>query len=260
MISKPFLGLDCANKTLAWSHVIIDLNIIQKLEILTNYMLKLLNDSCGFDVIGDLQPKQKDVFRQVLREQMISIDAWLDQLQVAMSGFITYNSLGVKDVLNGKKVKDVSEVNRTKMLWEFLTTKLPAESLEPDITVVIERQNKIANITNAQSTAVSHQLMFYYVNNNPVFIDPKNKNKLVLGPGLTLERFIAEEMPKRKNPQDAKYSARKKHAKFNWLFMLDSFGLNHVLKGIPKPCYDDVADSTMEIFAYLQSNKLLVNY
>lgn len=252
-----FLGWDCANKTLAWSHIKIDLHILSKLEAETMQMLAQINDWCGFNVLKDFDKPMADKFHEFMINHVMAINEWLDRLQKIMDGFIYYNSIGVADVLAGRKVKDVTEIDRVKLLKNYLTTKHPAENLEPGITVIIERQNKIASITNAQSTAVSYQLAFYYAENNPIFIDPKNKGKLVLGPGLILERFIAEEIPKYKDIRAAKYSARKKHAKANLLYLLDAFGQRNVLDGISKSLYDDAADSTMEILAYVQINGLL---
>ncbi len=47
------------------------------------------------------------------------------------------------------------------------------------------------------------------------------------------------------------YLANKNHTKYNFLYFLKSFNLMHLIKNIKKKNYDDIADSFMQIIAYV---------
>jgi hypothetical protein len=123
--------------------------------------------------------------------------------------------------------------------------------------VIIEHQpSKIGTKTNNKSTAVGHQLMFYYITRNPILIHPKLKNDITLCAELEYEKFYIAAMAKNKSRKDAIYSARKLHSKSSLLHLCKIFHLENILVGISKSCLDDLADSVMQIFAYLCENKL----
>jgi hypothetical protein len=105
-------------------------------------------------------------------------------------------------------------------------------------------------------------LAYHYVSYNPIFVDPKLKNKICFAPQLKYELFLEREMAKlegKKNPRPeaARYAARKKHSKANMLHFLTVFGRLDVIAGISRAVLDDLADSFMEILAWLVGQRLL---
>lgn len=236
-----FLGWDCANKSLAWSHVTVDTNIFYKLAVLLPDLVDAtakLCDQCDDNSV----------------ELCIGV---IGRFRSIMHGFLRYHSADVVDLLCGQKLEDVGEIDRTRALCDFLP------SIDIDITtthVIIERQNNIGKMVNRPSTAVSAQLAFYYTMQGCEcsYIDPKLKNQLVLSPGLCVNDFIQRELAKNnKCLTSVKYNARKKHAKASFTYMLDVFGQSHVYERVPKTYHDDLADSTMEIIAYVKKEGLI---
>jgi hypothetical protein len=79
--------------------------------------------------------------------------------------FITYHSAGAVDVLDGRKVSDCNEIERTCALYKFLVNS-PNVSLPNillidrdgyDTNVIIEHQpSKVGSKTNNKSTMVGH--------------------------------------------------------------------------------------------------------
>lgn len=232
--SADFLGWDCANKSLAWTYITINLNIIKELHAESENIMKALS---GNNLIVDLG--------NVIRE-----------LNRILDTFITFKSTGVVDILDGRKVKDVNDVDRSRALYNFIQSK--ELNVDASTIVIIERQNKIGNITNSSSVMISSQLVYNYITSKVVLINPKLKNKITMGQGLALDDFINVEIPRRKSLNDAKYVARKKHSKENYLRFLTIFGLLDKIKHIRKIYLDDVADSAMEIFAYIRENNLMI--
>lgn len=232
--SVDFLGWDCANKSLAWTYITINLNIIKELHAESENIMKALS---GNNLVVDLG--------NVIRE-----------LNRILDTFITFKSTGVVDILDGRKVKDVNDVDRSRALYNFIQSK--ELNVDASTIVIIERQNKIGNITNSSSVMISSQLVYNYITSKVVLINPKLKNKITMGQGLALDDFINVEIPRRKSLNDAKYVARKKHSKENYLRFLTIFGLLDKIKHIRKIYLDDVADSAMEIFAYIRENNLMI--
>lgn len=234
MYLKPnysdFLGWDCAHKSLAQTHVSINIAIIRNLYDVSIGLLS--ND---IEVIFDT----------------------LNTMDKMLSDFMIYKSVSVCDVLCGLNMKDVSEVDRCHAIHKYLIS-MPA--VDPAATVIIERQNKVGVVVNVPAIMVSSQLMYFYISKGikTSLINPKSKNKLTLGPGLSLKELEDIELPRHKTPRGAKYAARKNHTKLNFTHLLTIFGQLNVIKGIKKTYLDDVSDSAMEIFAYINENNIWI--
>ncbi len=247
---QRFLGWDCANKTLGWSCIDMDLHICEKMRILCLDLGLMLSR----------WPDLKKAFSdENFLEELVG---YLDIILYFYSKFITYLDGGVIDVLDGKRVKDVDKITRAKLLHKHLVAStVNASDLPTDAHVIIEHQNKIGKITNEQSTAVSNQLVFYYINHKVDFINPKLKNNIALSTDLTFERFLSDELGKTRKTTDlsgAKYTARKRHAKANFLYLIKIFNCEHIIIGVKSSVLDDMADSTMEILAYALNKKLFM--
>lgn len=206
------LSFDCANKSLAYFSAEFDPLYIAKYKQLRN---------------------------NVLRENA-PIEATAKLLLFLSSQFAENIKCGVVDVLDGKKVADTELIHRTKCLKKKLdeiVSIMPA----PDL-VLIEAQppNK-----NHKSSIVQDQLCMYFIDRNIecVLMDPRVKNKYSFDSSLHHDVFIC------KNP--TLYAANKNHSKHNFLKFIKVFNMEYVLDGVKKENIDDLADSFMQIFAYL---------
>lgn len=242
-MSKEFLSWDCANRTLAWSLFTIDTHIYSKLSILADDIALLC---AGKDLSAALLNTE-------FVEDLLFIIGYANMF---LREFVVYKSLGVRDILKGKKVDETGAIERTCCLHSFLISMDELSPVSNYNAVIIEHQpNKIGAKTNTLSTAVGSQLAFYYVDCNPVLISPKLKNNITFRSDLTYDAFLQRELPKHKSFRDARYKAAKCHSRDNFIYFLSVFGLMHLIKDIPRAVMDDVADSTMQVFAYLRENK-----
>lgn len=148
-------------------------------------------------------------------------------------------------------------------------------------TVYIEEQPmKLSSgfNTDHKAEAVSYQLAFYFAQCNTEFVDAGLKNKIAFHDDLRYERLLDIELEKVKGKliavksgdnsapktsvaakkilKSARYTARKKHSKLNFLHFMKVFGFEHLLKGISATVYDDIADSFMMILARLSEDKI----
>ena len=254
---ERFLGWDCANKTLAWSHLDIDTTISDKLKHLYDD-LKTFSDRANGNMSSFLENADN-------ASELLGI---LNMGLIVTGGFIKYHSCNVVDFLNGEKVSNVSEVNRLKKLRDFLTNSkdISVESINSlndgiKTQAIIESQPHTINST---STSVSVGLVFYYADFNPEFISPKLKNNIALSDDLEFAKYLKYEIdnytakkgcPDKQKIKRLAYTARKKHSKDNFLHLIKVFGIEDIIKGIPKGCLDDLADSTMQILAKLVRDK-----
>lgn len=220
---------------------------------------------------------------------------YIDIMDYFTSQFIIYESAGVSDVLEGSRVADTTEIARTRCLRDYLKREHNTVDLCPSTRVIIEHQPvKIGSKTNNKSTTVSHQLAFYYIDHNPVFVEPKLKNTIAIRVGLEYATMFASELervrvrdcardcarvcasvctsvctrvcasdqPEEPKPikkhKDLKYRVNKMHSKANFIHLVTTFGCEHVIDNVYTSDLDDLADSTMQIFAYLIKNKLFI--
>lgn len=269
-MSKKFLGWDCANKTLAWSHVIIDTNIYKKINMLIEELVDCIDTHLGtgfFDSIRKgLTEDQRELFALVMEDPCFISDIKFifESILYFTDNFITYLSAGVVDTLNGKKVKDTSIVERGLKLHKWIESSVISTSellltdadLLPTKVIIEQQPIKIGLKTNTTSKPIESQLIFYYHEYQPELISPKLKNKITLSGDHHFPDYVQVELDKGKSKKDANYSARKLHSKESMLYLFSVFNLDWVLVDIPTGCLDDFADSIMEILAYLIENEL----
>ncbi len=254
---RKFIGWDCANKTLAWSYISVDTEILVKISTLIREMHRVINVYESWDSLTGATPQDRN------NTFISSMQGLQHAMLTTIQGFIIYHSYGVTDVLKGRKLADVSPVERTKALWSFLSTHPTIGHVAPDTTSIIEYQppkvgSAMSAKTNVAASAVSHQLMFYYVNYNPILVDPKLKNTIACSSTMTYESYLAAEMIKRKSPREARYAARKIHSKENFIYLCTMLGLQHIIKSVKASQLDDLADSTMQVVAHLVSTGAIV--
>lgn len=224
--SKRFLSWDCANKTLAWAYIEINLKL----------------------PIQDAP----------LNDNLTNIKQRIDNIMRCLDNVINVISVGSIDLIDGKKIKDVSEIERSRLLYKFLhNSKLfSCDNLPKDTTVIIEHQPpRVGFATNNKSVMIEHQLLFYYHNFNLIQISPCHKQKIYFR-DLTFNKFIEEKKKKSKIlTRSNHYVARKKHSKMNFLHFIDEFNHKDKIANIPKKTLDDVADAFLQILAHIKLNR-----
>ena len=250
-MKRRFLSWDCAHKTLAWAYFDIDLSIYAKLQIIADNLVNTINRYGGMHLFV----RSPDFVDE--------LSAAVDTITYFLDNFLTILSVGMADVLAGKKINDTTEVERTHALYAFLETHTELANtrvLERSIadkmhvTTLIEHQPDkmpmgMNSCSNAKSTMVSSQLLFYYIRLNPVTVSPKIKNTLALGPKLDFSAFI------RGSDQNAKYNARKAHACANFRHLLTVFEIHECCVGIPNSKINNPADAMMQALAYMIKNR-----
>lgn len=246
---RRFLSWDCGNKTLAHAHVTINTFILVQID---QFYARL----------ASWMTKYPSAITQWIRAEcvdtpeMTELAAILREGTFAMKSFIVFHSVGVNDILEGKKVADTDEVQRTIALSKFLESSTVSNTaLEREDTIyhhpteiLVEHQpSKVGMATNNKSTMVGHQLMFYYVKRQVSLVSPKLKNHISL-PGIEYSTTYGG--------ASTPYYARKKHSKELFLKIMKILGMEHVYARIPMTCMDDLADAVLQIFAHCKDKKL----
>lgn len=249
-MTHRYLGWDCANKSLAWSYLVLDVHIYSKLDILADHLVSQLWDyfccEWGSEQWNELlqQNIQDTEFIQCFMDMIYLIDFFLNN-------FIKVESWGCADILSGRNIAAVSDADRALLLYNWLEESPMNISSVAAIptTVIIERQPaRIGIKTNNRSSAVSSQLTFYYARMRPYLIHPRAKNNLSIAPHLI---FTCRGLNTR-----ARYIARKKHSIDSFLHLVRVFKLPR--PEVSKANLDDLADATMQIFAYLVMNRQFI--
>ncbi len=231
---KKCLGWDCAYKTLAWSYITVDTQVRPRLSAHVRDFLCLAREWSGDARVAELI--RDDDFREIYIEFLAGCEAILEQ-------FIQFHSAGVVDILGGRALGEVDDVGRARALRSFLRTIEIARGTH----VMIEHQpRKIGKKTNTGSTAVEQQLVFHYLDHPVTLVNPKLKCGLALRDGLTLADF----------PRASAYESRKAHSRANFMYLVEVFECEGVTAGVPRKHLDDLADSAMQILAYLVENKM----
>lgn len=234
---KKILSWDCANKSLAWSYIIIDTSIFKDFHDIKREFenieeeFKIINQNFEFEKYSELIYKIKLIYNKI-------------------DNFIKVLFYGVVDLLDGKPLKDFNEVERTKILYKWLeSSEVAKNKLLPDTDILIEHQpSRIGAKTNNKSTMIGHQLLFYYADYNLFLVNPKLKNNITIG-GYEYSEILIQEIKRKKTKSDASYSARKKHSVLCFCYLMDV--MNIPIVSIKKKNIDDLADATMQVFPWI---------
>ena len=214
-----YLSIDVANKSLAISFI----------KYIKLKHLKILSNETT-DITETTKLKTLMNFNKQLNES------------------ISYYICEVIDLIPNKKVKNTSQLERTTSLKAYLQ-KLQERINDYinqfniiKITVLVELQPSF----NDKSRAAFNQIIYEF-SNLPIFkikiMNASYKNTISLNKNLTYSNFIKK--------YSNNYLANKNHCKENFLYFLKSFNLLHLIKDIKKKNYDDIADSFMQMIAYI---------
>lgn len=165
-----------------------------------------------------------------------------------------YIYYSVKDLIPDKKLKNTTIIERSNGLKKYMTELkniINASIINDNIKkiyVLVEYQLS----SNYNANAIYNQIIYEFSNPNPneeyiyeiIVMNPSYKNKIYFNKELKHSSFIQK--------YNNNYIANKNHCKANFLYFLNSFNMKKILKNIKSKNIDDLADSFMQIFAYIK--------
>lgn len=214
-----YLSFDIANKSLAVSLISFDKNYkngLNNIPISDNKYNNILNN---YKILND-----------------------------RLNNIIQYHLYEVVDLIPQQKVRDTTIIFRSLKLKKYLielNEKINIIKQKNNIlflTVLIEYQPSF----NEKSRTIYNQIIYEFSNDNlyKIFImNPLYKNKIYFSKDLMHSKFIQK--------YNNNYIANKNHTKLNFLYYLNAYNLNYIIKNIKKKNIDDLADSFMQIIAYI---------
>lgn len=236
-----YLSFDCANKSLGVSYFQYDLEsrnslinlcdrfylVISTKDYVVEYDFKdsILNN------INRLKSKLKtDNFIHQYIQFLIALNKILDSI-------IDIKYLDVVNLLGEKKTKDVDVIVRSQCLKNNLAILDNKIFHDVDTMVIIEYQMNC----NDKSRTIYNQLIYHYSCKDKFIVKtiaPAFKNKIYFNDSLKHNTFIQQY----KN----NYIANKRHTSANFIFFIDTFKKNYMIKHIKKKNIDDLADSFIQ--------------
>ncbi len=203
--------------------------------------IDVANKSLAINFIKYIKPKQ------ILVDKITTVNE-LKELNNKINEVITFYICEVIDLLPNKKVKNTTIIERANALKIYIKNlnlrinKIIDELDISKIKLLIELQPSF----NDKSRATFNQLIYEFSDNNIYKIKIMNasyKNTIYLHKDLKHSNFIKK--------YSNNYLANKNHTKENFIYFLKQFNLMHLLKKIKKKNYDDIADSFMQVLAYI---------
>jgi hypothetical protein len=172
----------------------------------------------------------------------------LNLLNNNINNIIEYYICEVTDLIPNKKVKNTTVIERSKALRNYLM------ELKERISIYINKLNikkiklliELQPSFNDKSKTTFNQIIYEFSTNEIYKIKIMNasyKNKIYFTKALMHSNFIKK--------YSNNYLANKNHTKYNFLYFLKTFNLISLIKNIKKKNYDDIADSFMQMMAYI---------
>jgi hypothetical protein len=187
----------------------------------------------------------------IKKSNHINIYNNLKKTNKQIDNIIEYIYYNVEDLIPGQKLKDTNIIDRSKSLKKYLETlKLIINKTINDrniikIYMLIEYQLS----SNYNANAIYNQIIYEFSESNSnlyeiVIMNPSYKNKIYFSNDLKHSLFIQK--------YSNNYLANKNHTKSNFLYFLKIFKLSYVINDIKAKNIDDLADSFMQIFAFIK--------
>lgn len=220
-----FLSWDCANRSLAWAKIRINLDFTTELKRLENEMTQIS-------------------MRTDTDDLMACAESYITRVNKLLDESLVILELGAEDII-GKKVEDTNESERALALKTFLLRK----NLSADFVIIERQPMKMGSKVNNKSSAVSFQLAYHYAELAPIFVNPKVKNNITFSDKLSFSNYIEGV-----DDRNGQYRARKTHARDSLRHFCKVF--NYSLAGIPAKYHSDIGDAVLQIFGAIQSGKI----
>ena len=179
--------------------------------------------------------------------QLYNTGVYHDQFKEDVKKLIHIAFIDVLDIVPNQKVKDTDIIERTRALKKALycinekVQSYRKEDTHP-LQVCIEYQMNV----NDKSRTVYNQLLYEYADEHLyklIIMKPLLKNTIYLEESLKYCYIIEK--------YNSTYRCNKQHSKLNFLHFIQVFQLEEKIKHIPKKNLDDVADTFMQVLAYL---------
>lgn len=222
------LSIDSATKSLAISIVKYNTNLSNDISDLYNSYIESKKTLDDFDTIQNYSKLLADI-------------------DLLLHSRFDVKYLDVIDLIPNNKVTDVSIVDRTKKLYDYLNNTLDNILQSLDINnnewlFLIEYQMG----QNQKSNIISSQLIYHLSKyNHPLeIIGPSLKNKIVIGGSDGhYSNFIES--------HTTNYAANKSHSRYNFLTLIKRNNLEDSIKHIKKKNIDDIADAVLQGLSYV---------
>ena len=159
-----------------------------------------------------------------------------------MQSLFTINFLQVFDLTPNKKIKDTDIFEKSIALKVVLKTIIEQINtlVGNDYELLIEYQMNV----NDKSRCVYNQIIYEFIDKCKIHsMTPSKKNLFHLTPELSYGNIM--------NNSGSNYKCNKNHSKYNFLHFLHSFNCDFMLNGIKKSNYDDIADTFMQLMAFI---------
>lgn len=244
-MSKYILSIDGATRTLGYIFAKIDTNYVSKMEKAKSVFEQYLIDEKLANKLSDAKIKSSI-------QNLISFHK--------QNPYITILLSGVKDLLNGDKIKKYKQIERMKLLVDFikqlipmdlndkelLNSKFPNETITPDnLYIILEQQWAI----NKNSGNITHAIIAYFLTigvpvSNIIMVMPNKKNSIAFAPELSYN-YLFEKYKGDGKLRYKKSHIAKLHSVSNMKLFYQKFGLT--LPDISSTLYEHLADAFMQM-------------
>ena len=160
----------------------------------------------------------------------------------SMSSLIEIKFLKVFDLTPNKKITDTDILEKSIALKNVLSDiiELTNSLIGNEYELLVEYQMNV----NDKSRCVYNQIIYEFIDKCPIHrMIPSKKNSIHLKPELSYGNVM--------NNSNSNYRCNKNHSKYNFLHFINSFNYTHLIKPLKKSNYDDIADTFMQLIAFL---------
>jgi len=251
-MEKYILSIDGATRTLGYIFAKIDTKYVSKIE------------------------KSKFLFEQYLIDEKLANKLTDAKIKTAVKELIDYHKQnpfitillsGVKDLLNGDKIKKYKQIERMKLLVDFIKQIIPMDLnslneqykgvlksndvITPEnLYIILEQQWAI----NKNSGNITHAIIAYFLTigvpvSNIIMVMPSKKNSIAFAPELSYD-YLFKTYKGDGQLRYKKSHIAKLHSVSNMKLFYQKFGLT--LPDISSTLYEHLADAFMQLM-FIQS-------
>jgi hypothetical protein len=159
-----------------------------------------------------------------------------------LNELIIVRFLKVFDLTPNKKITDTDILEKSIALKQVLheIIELTNDTIGSEYELLVEYQMNV----NDKSRCVYNQIIYEFIDKCVIHrMIPSKKNLIHLKPELSYGNIM--------NNSNSNYRCNKNHSKYNFLHFIDSFKYTNLIKPLKKSNYDDIADTFMQLIAFL---------
>jgi hypothetical protein len=251
---KRYIGFDCGYKKLGVAIVDIDFNLLELFREIFITLTEHKNGQGGFYDKDNITVYNMETGE--MNTEWKKLVDYLFRLENRLLLCFRPQYLDVIDVLGGRMMKEVSEMDKIRALKAVIySDRLNPEKMQ-DVHVIIEQQPRILHIpgakqnpSNIDNVVISHEIASYYDDYCDVdFISPVYKNKFRL-----VEDTFALAHAKKDPTKKTSYTVNKMISTHNFKYLAGVMGWDY--SHVPNDSVDDVADAFMQILGFLVKEK-----